>query len=123
MSSPTADRFRDCFVHQRFTELADLYGEDASFELLVGDLHEQRRGREAIVARYIEDFDPPPTFLHWDARLAPWGAVVQGDAVQGRGQKRSRYRWVHILTIEENVIVDDTVYCTGMLPCPDVDKR
>ena len=122
MSATTAERFRDCFEHQRFTELAELYKEDATFELLVGDFQEQRKGREAIVARYTDDYDPPPTFLHWEARTAPWGAVVQGDAVQGQGRHRARYRWVHVLTIEDDLIVNDTVYCTGMVPCPEIDN-
>lgn len=121
MSTTTVERFLDCFAHQRFAELAELYDEHATFELLIGGVHERRTGPAAIVARYVADYDPPPTFLHWAARLAPWGAVVQGDAVQGDGARRARYRWVHVLTIDDGLIVDDTVYCTGMVPFPQPD--
>lgn len=123
MSKTTAERFRECFEHLRFIELAELYREDATFELLVGDFQEQRKGATSIVARYTDDFDPPPTFLRWEARPAPWGAVVEGDAVQGQGTERARYRWVHVLTIQDDLIVNDTVYCTGTVPWSDADER
>lgn len=122
MSATIVERFRECFEHQRLTELAELYNEDAIFELFVGDFHEQRTGPKAIVARYTDDHDPPPTFLHWEARPAPWGAVVEGDAMQGQSRRRVRYRWVHVLTIEDDRIVNDRVYCTGTVPCPDIDN-
>lgn len=118
MSAAIVEQFRRCFEHQRFTELAQLYTEDATFELHVGDSSEQRKGPDAIVARYTDDYDPPPTFLRWEARVAPWGAVVEGDAIQGQGRRRARYRWAHILTIEQDRIVNDTVYCTGGRPVP-----
>lgn len=115
-TTTTVERFRACFEHQRLPELAELYAEDAVFELHVGVEHDERKGRDAIVARYTADHDPPPTFLRWEARVAPWGAVVEGDALQGGGASRSRFRWVHLLTIEDDRIVADTVYCTGAVP-------
>ena len=119
MSATTVERFRECFEHQRFADLPQLYAEDAIFELHVGDFHEQLKGPAAIVERYIGDYDPPPTFLRWEAREAPWGAVVEGDAFQGEGASRARNRWVHVLTIENDRIVNDTVYCTGAVPSPE----
>lgn len=117
MSTSTAERFRACLEQQRFAELGALYAEDAVLDLFVGALHEQRKGPRSILARYTDDHSPPPTFLRWEARVAPWGAVVEGDALQGHGANQSRYRWVHILTIEGERIVADTVYCTGAIPC------
>lgn len=116
MSTTTAERFRVCFEHQRFAELAELYADDAVFELHVGAVHDELKGPDAILARYTHDYSPPPTFLRWEARVAPWGAVVEGDALQGDGVRRARYRWVHVLTIQDDRIVTDTVYCTGAVP-------
>lgn len=118
MSAHIVERFRDCFEHRTFTDLAGLYAHDASLHLLVGDFEERRTGPAAIVARYVEDHDPPATFLGWDIRLAPWGAVVEVDALQTQGPQRLRFRWVHVLVIEHDRIVHDRVYCTGGVPCP-----
>lgn len=107
------DRLRACFEHRRFTELAELYAADATFELHIGQYHDQRKGRDSIVERYAHDFAAPATFLRWDVRQAPWGAVVEADALQGEENARARYRWVHLLTIEGGRITDDTLYCTG----------
>lgn len=116
MSATTIERFCEYIEHQRFHDLAGLYGEDATFDLHIGDVHLQLKGADAIVARYTEDFHPAPTFLRWEGRPAPWGGVVEGDAVQGRGAARARLRWAHVLTIEDGRIAGDTVYCTGAVP-------
>lgn len=42
--------------------------------------------------------------------------------MQGQGRRRVSYRWVHVLTIEDDRIAKDTVYCTGTVPCPDIDN-
>ena len=113
MSEAIADRLRNCFQDQRFAELGALYADDATLEIRVGDAYIERRGRDAIVERYAEDFAGMATFLRWDARETGWGAVVEADAVQGEGDRRFRYQWVHLLTVAEGRITHDSVYCTG----------
>lgn len=117
-TAEVVERFVECFEHRRFDQLGELYRPDAVFDLYVGDLHDQRTGPDAIVERYVADYAMPTTFSRWEARVAPWGAVVQGDALQGHGAGRARFRWAHVLTVEEGRIAADTVYCTGAVSVP-----
>lgn len=118
MTTSLPDRLRGCFEERRFADLAELYAEGALFELHVGVDHDQRKGRDGVVSRYAEDFAVPATVLRWEPRPAPWGWVVEAEAVQGEGPNRLRFRWVHLLTVEEGRITTDTVYCTGGTPAP-----
>lgn len=108
-----SDRLRATLEHQEFSGLVDLYDPDAVLGVHVGSSYEECKGVDAIVERYSADFDPPATFLRWDAREAPWGAVVEADATQGSGGDRVRFRWVHLLTVEDGRITSDTIYCSG----------
>ena len=112
----TTQRLRSCFERQDFAGLDELYSDNAVLELHVGAAHDVYRGRPAIVARYCEDYDPQPTFLRWDVREAPWGAVVEASAVQGDEADKVFFRWVQLLGIENGRISTDTVYCTGAVP-------
>lgn len=107
------DRLRSCFERQELAALAELYVEDAVLELHVGAAHDVYRGRRAVVARYTEDYRCAATFLRWEVREAPWGAVVEAAAVQGGEPDELLFRWVHLLDLERGRIRSDTVYCTG----------
>ena len=112
----TTQRLRSCFERQDFAGLDQLYCDDAVLELHVGAGHEVYQGRSAIIARYSEDYVPPATFLRWDVREAPWGAVVEAAAVQGDEDGKVFFRWVQVLGIESGRISTDTVYCSGAVP-------
>jgi ketosteroid isomerase-like protein len=107
------DRLRSCFERQDFAGLDELYAEDAVLELHVGAAHDLYRGRRAVAARYSDDFRSATTFLRWEVREAPWGAVVEAAAVQGGGPDELLFRWVHLLVVERGWISSDAVYCTG----------
>jgi ketosteroid isomerase-like protein len=117
------EQLRSYFERQDFTGLDELYSDDAVLELYVGTAHDVYRGRPAIVARYTEDYASPATFLRWDVRQAPWGAVVEAAAVQGDGLDKVFFRWAHLLGIDNGRISTDTVYCTGAVPAASACSR
>lgn len=112
----TVERLRSCFEQQDFAGLHELYSDEAVLELHVGAAHDVYRGRPAILARYSDDYAASATFLRWDVRAAPWGAVVEAAAVQGDEDGKVFFRWVQLLGIENGRIATDTVYCTGAVP-------
>lgn len=109
-------RLRAGYERQDAFGMGQLYAGDATWELHVGDARVLLDGRAAIVDRYAQDLLLPPTLRRWDVRLAPWGAVVEAEAEQGEGAGRVRFRWAHLLTIEQGRITRDVVYCTGAIP-------
>ena len=111
-----ADRLRRGYAAQDAVGMGALYAEDATWEMHAGEAHVLLRGRSAIVERYAGDLHLPPALHRWDVRPAPWGAVVEAEAEQGPHDARVRYRWAHLLTIEDHRIVGDVVYCTGAVP-------
>ena len=113
-----AERLRSGYERQDADGMGELYADDATWELLVGSARVLLHGRSAIVSRYAQDLSLPPTLLRWDVRHASWGAVVEAEAEQGEGADRVRFRWVHLLTIEDDLITADVVHCTGALPAP-----
>lgn len=112
----TTERLRACFESQDFDGLNDLYHGNAVLELHVAAAHDVYRGRPAIINRYAQDYAEAATFLRWDVREAPWGALVEAAAVQGEGDGKMFFRWVHVLVVEVGRISSDTVYCTGAVP-------
>ena len=116
----TIERLRGCFEGQRIDGLEELYAEDATLELHVGAAHDVYRGRSAIIARYAQDYAEAATFLRWDVREAPWGAVVEAAAVQENGFGKVYFRWIHLLVLQDGRISSDTVYCTGAVPAATV---
>jgi ketosteroid isomerase-like protein len=110
------DRLRRGYERQDAVGMGDLYAHDATWELHVGESHVLLRGRPAIVERYAGDLHLPPVLRCWDVRRAPWGAVVEAEAEQVGEETRVRYRWVHLLTIEQGRITRDVIYCTGAVP-------
>ena len=111
-------RLRCGYERQDAVGMGELYADDATWELHVGDSRVLLHGRTAIVGRYVQDLHLPPTLLRWDVRLASWGAVVEAEAQQGEGEGRVHFRWVHLLTVVQGHIARDVVYCTGAVPAP-----
>lgn len=108
-----------CFAEQRFDRLAELYADDAEFDLHVGAEHDRRTGRHDIADRYAQDFAIRPAFLRWDPVATTRGAVVQAEAIQDTPAGRLRFCWVHLLEVSGRRIQRDTVFCTGgTLPDP-----
>lgn len=118
-TTTTANRLRRCFEERRFDDLADLYALDAVVEIHVGPAHDVHTGRAEVIRRYAEDFDTATTFLRWDEQPTDWGSVVEAEAVQGEVPHRARYRWVHLLTVDDGRVTRDTIYCTGAIPVRD----
>lgn len=118
MSEDVPSRLRRCYEQQDVAGFASLYAQDARWELFVGTERDLRTGREDIAARYADDVRLRPVVLRWDVRPASWGAVVEAEALQGDGPDRVRFRWVHLLEVDGDVVVRDTVYCTGALAAP-----
>ena len=109
-------RLRSGYERQDAVGMGELYADDATWELHVGDARVLLHGRSPIAARYAQDLFLPPTLRRWDVRVAPWGAVVEAEAEQGEGAGRVLFRWVHLLTVQEGRIAGDVVYCTGAVP-------
>ena len=116
-------RLRRCFEERRFDDLADLYAVDAVVEIHAGPAKDVHTGHAQLIRRYAEDFGSPTTFLRWDERRADWGAVVEAEAVQGEAPRRTRYRWVHLLTVDDGQFTRDTIYCTGAIPASDAGNE
>ena len=113
-----ADRLRRGYECQDAVGMGALYGQDATWELHIGSSHVVLHGRAAIVERYAADLHPPTVLRRWDVRPASWGAVAEAEAEQGAGEARVRYRWVHLLTVEQGRITRDVLYCSGAVPVP-----
>lgn len=118
-----ASRLRRCFEERRFDDLAGLYAVDAVVEIHAGSAEDMHTGHAQLIRRYSQDFGSPTTFLRWDERRTDWGAVVEAEAVQGEPSRRTRYRWVHLLTVDDGRVTRDTIYCTGAIPARDADSE
>ena len=109
----TSSKLRHALEHGDFEIAADHYAVDAIVDTTVGPWRFQIQGRETIKYKVAEDFGAGVTFRRWDERAAPWGAVIQVEAVQGEGDAEVFFRWIQLLDIVDGKIVRDTTYCSG----------
>jgi hypothetical protein len=113
MGQWTADKFRACIENREFGVLAGLYADDAVLDVTIGHWRYQRQGPQAIAEQYREDYPVPPVIDRWRERPTDWGSVVEVEArlLDERGE--TFYRWVHLFTVSDGLIVEDAIYCSG----------
>jgi hypothetical protein len=102
-------KLRDALEHGDFAVAADHYAPDAIIDLTVPAWRFQVEGRQTIMYKLAEDFGSGITFTRWTQRDAPWGAVVEVEAMQGE----TFFRWVDLYEIAEGQIVRQSQYCSG----------
>lgn len=78
------DRYVDAWKSYDASEIGDLFSEEALYFYRPSDEDDPVRGREAIVANWLEEQDEPDS---WEARYAP----VAVDGTVGVAQGRTRY--------------------------------
>lgn len=113
MGSWTAEKFRSCIEELDFDALAGLYAGDAVLDVTAGSWRYQRQGAHAIAQQYRQDFPVQPVVETWRERPAAWGAVVEVEARLVEQAAETFYRWVHLFTVDEGLIVEDVIYCSG----------
>ena len=113
MGSWTAEKFRSCIEDLDFDALAGLYAGDAVLDVTVGPWRYQRQGAHAIAEHYRQDLPVRPVVETWRERPTAWGAVVEVEVRLVEQAAETFYRWVHLFTVEEGVMVEDIIYCSG----------
>lgn len=105
-------RFRHMLASGDYAIVAELYTDDALFDINVPEWRFQLSGPERI-QRQLDEWHPqPPELVEWQERLSSWGAVV--ELALWEGDNNELYsRSIHMFDIIDGAIARHTMYCTG----------
>jgi hypothetical protein len=108
------EQFRKILSSGVFEEFRTVYADDALLDVNVPCWRFQRQGPRAIIDQF-RDWYPvaPPRISGWRERPTGWGAAVESEEVEGDGAEALLSRTMHLLVIDDDLITEHTMYCTG----------
>ncbi|MEO7427987.1 MAG: nuclear transport factor 2 family protein [Acidimicrobiales bacterium] len=108
---PVIDRFLAGVEAGRLPD--DLYAPDATLDATVPGWRFQAHGTDAIIAEYARWFSDPSRLRSVERQPIPFGEVVRYVQVAEAGATAYTVHHMHLLTVADDQIVKDVVFCGG----------